>query len=192
MASYSKFLQEMQLTKLLEDVEDSRNRFIDECSGLSSKQSQFKPTNNVWSVTDNAEHLFWAEWGGINGMWKAIERKKTGIPVWTEPNPNKGLSIEEIVDKTWKPKEDVPMGAEPRLGGPVEYWLSSLKGCTTILKDLYDELKTHDHLEVIIHPHPISGPLNVIQRFEFLRFHIDRHAEQIKNLKKHPDFPKNT
>ncbi len=180
----------MQLKSLLEKVEVSRNRFITECSGLSSKQSHFKPSPNVWSVTDNAEHLFWAEWGGINGMWKAIEGIKTNRPVWTSSAIHEGLSIEEIVDKTWKPKEDVPLGAEPRLGGPLEYWLSSLKACTPILKDLYNELITHDKLENIIYPHPISGPLNVIQRFEFLRFHIDRHTEQINTLKKHPDFPK--
>jgi hypothetical protein len=180
----------MVLKILLEKVEDSRKQFITECSGLSSNQSHFKPSPDVWSVTDNVEHLFWAEWGGINGMWKAIEGIKTNTPVWSQPATHEGLSIEEIVEKTWTPKEKVPMGAEPRLGGPLEYWISSLKACTPMLKDLFDELNTHDQLETIIYPHPISGPLNVIQRFEFLRFHIDRHTEQVKNLKSHPDFPK--
>jgi hypothetical protein len=43
--------------------------------------------------------------------------------------------------------------------------------------------------EQIIHPHPISGPLNIYQRMEFLRFHLDRHQQQVANLKMHPDFP---
>ncbi|RIA10406.1 DinB family protein [Flavobacteriaceae bacterium MAR_2010_72] len=180
----------MSLETLLNQVEIGRTQYLKECEGLSSPQSQFKPSPDVWSITDNTEHLYWAEFGGINGMWKAIEGKKTDHPVWTKAATHEGLSIEEIVELTWKPKEDVPLGAEPRIGGTLEFWTSSLKSCSVLLNDLYNELKTHDHLEKIIYPHPISGPLNVIQRFEFLRFHMERHTEQIKNLKVHSDFPK--
>jgi hypothetical protein len=38
--------------------------------------------------------------------------------------------------------------------------------------------------EAIIYPHPISGPLNVKQRMEFLRFHMERHIHQIERIKK--------
>jgi hypothetical protein len=31
-------------------------------------------------------------------------------------------------------------------------------------------------------PHPISGAMDFHQRFEFLRFHIDRHREQVAQL----------
>ncbi|WP_185731553.1 hypothetical protein [Larkinella rosea] len=37
--------------------------------------------------------------------------------------------------------------------------------------------------EAIIHPHPISGPLDIHQRFAFLRFHIDRHRNQVTDLR---------
>ncbi|MFC4721547.1 DinB family protein [Geojedonia litorea] len=179
----------MSLQNLFNQIENARSQFLKECEGLSISQSHFKPSPKVWSITDNTEHLYWAEFGGINGMWKAIEGKKTNNPVWTKAAIHEGLSIEDIVDLTWKPKEDVPLGAEPRIGGSLEFWTTSLKSCSVLLKDLYVELKTHEHLEEIIYPHPISGPLNVIQRFEFLRFHIDRHSEQVRNLKKHHDFP---
>jgi hypothetical protein len=44
-----------------------------------------------------------------------------------------------------------------------------------------DEI-TDDELRLIAHPHPISGPLSFGQRFEFLRFHIDRHVGQVSKL----------
>jgi hypothetical protein len=34
-------------------------------------------------------------------------------------------------------------------------------------------------LEVVVAPHPISGPLDARQRLEFLRFHMDLHLRQI-------------
>ena len=37
--------------------------------------------------------------------------------------------------------------------------------------------------------YPISGPLDVRQRLEFLRFHLDRHRAQVEQVKLHPDFP---
>ncbi len=43
--------------------------------------------------------------------------------------------------------------------------------------------------EQIIYPHIISGPLNVYQRMEFLRFHLERHQRQIENIKGHAGFP---
>ena len=46
-------------------------------------------------------------------------------------------------------------------------------------------------VEKIIYPHPLSGPMNVPQRIQFLRFHLNRHQSQIKNLKKLGEFPKN-
>ena len=37
--------------------------------------------------------------------------------------------------------------------------------------------------EEIIYPHPLSGPLNVYQRMEFLRYHMERHQRQIEQIK---------
>jgi hypothetical protein len=44
--------------------------------------------------------------------------------------------------------------------------------------------------EKVIYPHPISGPLNVLQRMQFLRFHMERHQKQVEQLKYHPQFPR--
>ncbi|MFM7671814.1 MAG: hypothetical protein ACKO6Q_04400 [Bacteroidota bacterium] len=36
---------------------------------------------------------------------------------------------------------------------------------------------------MIIYPHPLSGPLNVYQRLEFLRYHMERHQRQIEGIR---------
>ncbi len=179
----------MDLQKaLLNEVATARKQFISAASGLTPSQAQFKPAPEVWSVVDIAEHMVWAEMGGINGIWKTFRALKANQPLWTGEAIHHGLSIEVIIEKTWQPKEQVPEVAKPRWGGPLEYWLLALQNCQPLLESLMHELKGED-LEQIVYPHIISGPLNVVQRMEFLRFHLNRHQRQIEHLKMHPSFP---
>jgi DinB superfamily len=177
------------LPQLIRNVKQARTEFIATASGLSPAQAAFKSSAEVWSVVDNVEHMVWAEMRGVNGIWKTLEGIKNKKPIWTGEAIHHGLSIEVIVEKTWQPKEIVPEIAKPRWGGPVEYWIASLQNCQILLEALGEKLAGHD-LEQIIYPHIISGPLNVIQRMEFLRFHLNRHQRQIENIKAHVNFPK--
>lgn len=171
-----------QVKKLISEVLAARNRYLDTVRQLPEVQAQWKPSPVVWSVVDITEHLYWAEHGGIHGMWKVMQAARDGKKTWEGERVHKGLSIEEIVEKTWKPKEIVPAVAAPRLGGPIGFWAASLESLQVELNALGHELNDEE-LESLIHPHPISGPIDIRQRFEFLRFHIDRHLNQVEELK---------
>lgn len=176
------------LVVLIEQVGHARKHFIAAASGLSPQQAAFKPDEDTWSITDNVEHMVWAEMGGINGIWKTWEAMKAGKPIWTGEAIHHGLPIEKIIELTWQPKEKVPEIAKPRWGGPVEYWIAALQNNQHLLEALERVLR-HEDLEKIIYPHVLSGPLNVIQRMEFLRFHLERHQKQIAGVKSHRNFP---
>ena len=176
------------LNQLISEVSVARIDFIAAASGLSTAQASFKPSEEIWSIIDNVEHMVWAEMGGINGIWKTYEAIKSGTPIWSGEAIHHGLSIEAIIQKTWQPKEKVPEIAKPRWGGPVQYWIAALQNCQVLLEKLGNELVNED-LDKIIYPHIISGPLNVIQRMEFLRFHLNRHQDQIERIKTHPNYP---
>jgi hypothetical protein len=171
------------LNKLIKEVEISRNRYLAEVNKLTQQQAEWKPSLEVWNVVEITEHLFWAEQGGIFGMWKIIEAHKEGKIGWTGEAIHAGLSVEDIIVKTWKEKEIVPAVAAPRLGGTIAFWSASLRSLQGILEKFGEELND-DSLEIMTHPHPISGAMNVHQRLEFLRFHIDRHLEQVFSLQK--------
>jgi len=177
------------LSPLLKAVATARDQFIQAASGLTVEQYNLKSSPDIWSVVDNVEHMVWAEMGGINGMWKTLDGIKQNKPIWQGEAIHHGLPIETIIDKTWKEKEQVPEIAKPRWGGPVEYWILALKNCQPLLEELCRAIDGYDP-ERIIYPHIISGPLNVIQRLEFLRFHLNRHQHQIENIKLHPNFPR--
>jgi hypothetical protein len=75
----------------------------------------------------------------------------------------------------------VPAVAAPRLGGPLSFWRPSLNSLQEVLAEFGKDLK-EDELRLQAHPHPISGALDFQQRIEFLRFHINRHGEQVSQL----------
>ncbi len=170
---------------LVNQVETARKEFLSTLSGLTYHQEMYSPSDEQWSINQIVEHIVWAERIGVMGMWKAYLSNQ---PLWEGENPNKGLSIEEVIDRTWKEKEQVPDVAKPRWGGPVIFWMNELKSCAFTLSTFSQELTNAD-LESVIYPHPISGPLDISQRLQFLRFHMQRHQHQMLTLKNHPNFP---
>ena len=172
----------MILREMIHQVENTRINFIAACSGLTLEESTYKESADTWSIANIAEHIVRAEWGGINGIWQAIEGFRNGKPLWTGQNPNHGLSIEDVVERTWLPIQPAPEVARPQWGGPIEFWLICLGNCKITLAATEKQMEGLDPEEVI-YPHPISGPLNVKQRMEFLRFHMERHIQQIERVK---------
>ena len=176
-----------EVSSIIERIEDARKAFITSVSDLTTEQVNFKPSANEWSILEIVEHIVWAEQIGICGMFKAIEGIKNDRPIWTGDSPNAGLSIEEIVERTWQQKEKSPEIAEPKWGGSVDYWIGCLENCSHMLNKLQEYTKSVD-LKSAIYPHPISGPMDVIQRLEFLRFHLERHYKQIDRVKNNKSY----
>lgn len=173
---------------LIERVEESRSGVLLPLRSMSTAQGAFKPDSDSWSIAQILEHLTMAEQVGINGMWRAAQDLRLGQPQWQGQAVHRGCTIEEVVEATWNPKEVAPDVAKPRLGGPLQFWIAALDNGRHLLRALEGALQGLDPQEVI-YPHPISGPLDALQRLDFLRFHIDRHRSQIDKVINNPDFP---
>lgn len=169
--------------KLIQDVSTARKSFIDIISNVTEAQAQWKPEPKVWNITEITEHLFWAEHGGIIGMWKTLYAIREGKLERNYESIHKNMPIEEVIEKTWRAKEQVPAVAAPRMGGPLLFWKISLNSLQELLNAFGEELK-EDELRLQAHPHPISGAMDFYQRIEFLRFHINRHKDQVSELLK--------
>ena len=130
---------------------------------------------------DKIQHLFWAEQGGIVGMWKTLHAIRKGTVERNYESVHKDMPIEQVIDLTWQPKEKVPAVAAPRMGGPLSFWKSSLNSLQEVLNAFGQDLEEGE-LRLQAHPHPISGALDFQQRLEFLRFHINRHKDQVAHL----------
>jgi len=172
---------------LVDEVRSGRKRVLAAVDQLTSEQGAFKPAPDKWCINEILEHLVMAEQSGITKMWLAAEGVRSGKPVWTGVHSNQGLSIEDIVARTWKAHEIAPPICTPMYGGPLAYWKEAFALCQFLLDALQPVLTGLD-LENVIYPHFISGPLDLRQRLEFLRFHMDRHYGQIERVKQIPGF----
>jgi hypothetical protein len=177
-----------EVIRLTQVIEQSRDQFLASVANLTFAQATFQPAPDAWSILAITEHIVRAEQSGVMGMWKALDGMRSGAPVWSGEPVHRGLSIEEVVARTWQTKEKVPEIAAPIWGGSLSYWIAMLKAQRVLLQELATALDGYE-LETILFPHPISGPLDVRQRLEFLRFHLDRHRDQIERVKAHPAFP---
>ena len=173
---------------LVLSVERARSALLESVVGLRDDQGAFKPSANEWSIAEILEHLFLAELGGITKVWAAVDDLRS-VKRWSGELPNRGKRIEEIIAATWQPKETAPPVATPHFGGPLAAWISSQRCLTPLLRDLATQLEGQ-RLDAIVFPHFLSGPLDARQRLEFLRFHIERHGEQVRHVRSHPSFPK--
>jgi len=169
--------------RLIQDVAKARTAFIASIQNVSEADAAFKPAENEWSITDITEHLFWAEQGSLYGMWKILYAIRAGSSARVYESDFRDWPIQQIIDKTWQQKEQVPAVAAPRLGGTLAFWRSSLNSLQPVLEAFGQDI-TDDELRIQAHPHPISGPLDFQQRLEFLGFHIERHQVQVVNILK--------
>lgn len=174
---------ETQLDELIDGVASSRHRMLASVAGLTEAQASYKPSPEGWSIVEIIEHIVLAEVSGVSKIWQAALSVRAGAPLFpVELHTNRGLTIEQIVDRTWKPREAAPPVATPHIGGPLGFWTAYLASCQTMLERLAPELDGLD-LETVVFPHFLCGPLDARQRLDFLRFHSDRHVLQIERIK---------
>jgi hypothetical protein len=121
-----------------------------------------------------------AELSGIAKIWAAHNALGANRG-WSDERPNRGKSIESIVAATWKAKEVAPPIVTPHIDGPIQFWLTATRSLRPLLADLGAELR-NTNLEDVVFPHFLSGPLDGRQRVAFLRFHLQRHADQIARM----------
>jgi DinB superfamily len=170
-----------KVEELIFDVSIARKKYIDQVEHFTQERAQWKPNAEVWNMVEITEHLFWAEQGGILGMWKSIIAIREGKMERKYESIHQNMPVEQIIELTWQSKEKVPAVAAPRLGGPLYFWCTSLNSLQAVLETFGRYLK-EDELRLQAHPHPISGAMDFQQRFEFLRFHINRHLVQVLEL----------
>jgi DinB superfamily len=166
------------IEKRINDVATARKNYLNLIRPLTDQQAQWKPAADVWNIVEITEHLFWAEHGGIFGMWKTLLAIREGTFPRKTTSIHQNMSVEEIIDRTWQAKEVVPAIAAPRMGGPIAFWAVSLASLQDVLERFGQEM-VEDDLRTLAHPHPISGDMDFQQRLAFLRFHIDRHHGQV-------------
>jgi hypothetical protein len=165
----------------LEEIRAARAELLLELRGLTTEQGAWRPDGR-WSLQHVVEHLVLAERGGFDLIWRAAEAFRAGTPVWVGESENAGVVIEDIVARTWKPRETAPPSAEPTGSGSLAQWMAHLESCDALLRHLPAHVEGLP-LERVIYPHFLCGPLDALQRLDFIRFHMQHHLPQVERIK---------
>jgi len=150
---------------------------------LSPAQATFKQSAESWSILELVEHVGVAERGML---W--LIRHATREPDRPAPEPTKDsrwLDVAKNRDRKFQaPDVARPSGRFSTLEQARQYFQESRRRTLEFVGQCTDDLRT---LHTV---HPVAGPIDCYQCLLLLVAHPTRHAQQIREVKAHPEFPK--
>jgi hypothetical protein len=176
-----------EVSRLIEAASLARDRVIRAVDGLSPAQAAFKPAPDEWCIAENVEHLAIVEVRYANRIWAAADGVRRGQPIWQGEPILRGRTIEELA-ATWGPNLQTVDEARPRLGGPLDFWVTALRNGARLIAALEPVLDGLD-LDAVIVPH-MMGPMDARQRLGLVRVHLEMHLAQIEGVKATPGYPR--
>ena len=171
----------------LEQMENSYRMFLDATRGLNQSQWNFRSETNCWSPAQCAEHIAIIE---IAVLQRLIPKALNEPP---DPEKRKTLKYSDTAvqqlgknreNKINAPERVVPSG---RLGSHEEIARKLGEGRAALrsfVQSTQDDLRDH------FADHPIFGALDLYQWILLVSAHMERHSEQINEIRRHPQFPK--
>jgi hypothetical protein len=172
---------------LIEQLEKSKKDFLSSIDSLTAAQWKFKPSPEVWSVAECAEHIILAE-DFLNGFAMstlkspAVERPATS----TAEQDQKLVAM--IGDRSHKAKAPEPIVPSGKFATPAD---AAAEFTARRDKNLEYARTTSDELRV----HSAKGPLGTMDSYQILLLlatHTGRHTAQIREVQANPDYPKTT
>lgn len=167
-------------------LKDTKNDLIKAVKGLSDQQLNFKPAPDKWSVKECVQHLALAE----KGLWSMVDNalKQPANPEKrSEIKITDDQLIKMITDRTNKVKTVEPMYPEKAPWKTFDEALDAFKDSRNKLIQ-YAKNTTED-----LRNHVSQAPVGMMDTYQFILLiagHVNRHTQQINEVKADPNFPK--
>ena len=163
---------------------ETRDVLLGSVAGVTEAQSRFRPAADRWSILDCAEHVAVVE----QTLSRLITEKFTPAPRvperWTIEQMKRGGA-----DRSRKfdaPDVALPAGRFTSLAEAVERFRSVRGQMIAYIQNCRDDLRCRSTL----HPHSFVGQCTAYDCLLLLAVHPGRHAEQIREVRNTPGFPK--
>nr|WP_315170008.1 DinB family protein [uncultured Flavobacterium sp.] len=180
-------LNEIEKTKMKAILNSSLLKFNSSVNNLSEAQLNFRPVPDKWTIAECIEHSTLAELA----FPKILERE---MQKPTNPDLRSKIRIQDdeiqpkMTSKKWKAKS-------PEIFKPSNKFTSTKEAITAFQTQrnqtiLYIQT-TKDDLRNRYWKHPLTGKIDLYQTLLLMSAHLERHTEQIENIKSFVGFPKN-
>ena len=153
---------------------------------MSDGQWNFKPSSDVWSVSEVSEHIALSE-----GLLFSIVQKILLAPADDEKaqtlNGKENQLLLAVMDRSSKaqaPEVIRPTGKFATKASLIEAFKKARDQTIEYVKTSRDPLKNH------VARHPAFGELTTFQWLVFIAGHANRHVAQLEEVKTNINFPK--
>lgn len=178
-------LSEKERTEMKTILESSRDTFIKAVSGLTDEQLSFKIDRKSWSIAECMEHVTIAEL-----YFKEIVIDEMQKP--SAPSKRKKIKItdekirERMLSKRWKAKSPEIFKPDGNFETVQETLVAFKEARNQTIEYV---LKTNDDVRNHFWRHPLTGTIDLYQTLILMSAHLERHTEQIENIKNDSRFP---
>jgi uncharacterized protein YndB with AHSA1/START domain/uncharacterized damage-inducible protein DinB len=175
--------ERMEMNKILTN---SLQKFNDAIANLSEQQLNFKEASDKWSIAECIEHITLAELEFPNIIAKEMQQP-------ANPDNRTKISIKDeeiqpkMTSRKWKAKS-------PEIFKPSNKFANAQEAITTFQNQRKTTIEyvetTKDDLRNHFWKHPLTGMIDLYQTLILMSAHLERHTQQIENIKKYTNFPK--
>lgn len=179
-------LTEIEKAKIKAILNSSLIRFNSTVNNLSEAQLNFRTAAAKWTIAECIAHITLAEL-----EFPKIIQAEMQKP--SNPDLRSKISIEDeeiepkMTSKTWKAKS-------PEIFKPSNKFSNVKEAIITFQKQRIKTISyieaTKDDLRNHYWKHPLTGKIDLYQTLLLMSAHVERHIEQIENIKSSIGFPK--
>jgi uncharacterized damage-inducible protein DinB len=175
--------KQFMLTKLQKEFEivEEKKRQLFSTINSAGQDIYIKPSNEKWTISMVAEHLYFSESGILYNIKKYLSKNK---------GKSKGLyhDIRSLILRIAL-KSPMKFKAPPidLLTPKGEMQLQEIDDNWNNLREEFKkhlEDYTQKNVNILIFKHPAAGMMTIVQTLQFMGQHIDHHLHQVKRIKK--------
>ncbi len=178
---------------LVQYLQESKRKLLDEISGLSEAQMKFKPNPFTWSVAGNVEHINVVEDFVFSRITQEIMKSPARPELKGEKGPRVG-DVTAIVVPTNRNAEKFRFTAPAAFRPTKKLYATSREAIADFEKIRAKALAfaetTGEDLRGHFAENPLIGTIDAYQWMLFIGSHCERHLSQIREIKANPNFPK--
>ena len=175
-----------EVDALVELLQGTRVAFDHALAGLMPAQWTFKPGPTRWSILEVVEHVATVETGAAQLVSGRLISRPATEQQKAEASGKDAVIVQAMKDRRRAmeaPEFVRPSGRWPAPAGAVAAFQESRDRMITLLDRLSGNLRDY------CAPHAILGTLDGYQWMLFVGTHLERHTEQIAEIKVTPGFP---
>lgn len=177
---YGNTLSAEERTFLVKTLNASLQKFENAIIGLSNEDLNFKATSKKWSVAECIEHVTLAE-----RRFPQIVQEEMIKPSMPEYRKKIRIKDEKIrpkmLSRVWRARS-------PEIFKPIGQFASTEEALHTFRMQRQNTISyvqtTQDDLRHHFWRHPLTGTIDLYQTLLLMSAHLERHTEQIEDIKK--------